>query len=50
MPFPRRDDRKRPRGPLVRWGKVETVNGVFRVREDAPTPRIGADQRILLYL
>ena len=50
MLFPRRDDRERLRGPLVRWGRVETVNGVFRVRVDAPTSRIGADQRILPYL
>jgi hypothetical protein len=30
---------------VTRWcagGKVETVDGVFRVREDQPTPRVGA--------
>jgi hypothetical protein len=30
---------------VARWcvgGKVETVAGVFRVRDDEPTPRIGA--------
>ena len=29
---------------VARWcvgGKVETVDGVFRVRDDAPTPRVG---------
>jgi hypothetical protein len=30
---------------VARWcvaQKVDTVNGVFRVRDDEPTPRIGA--------
>ena len=30
---------------VARWcvgGKVQTVNGVFRVRDDEPTPRVGA--------
>jgi hypothetical protein len=30
---------------VARWcvgGKVETVDGVFRVRDDEPTPRVGA--------
>src|SRR6266446_3199218 len=40
--FPRRDDRERIRGPLVRGAKVEIVDGVYRVRNDEPTPRIGA--------
>ena len=29
-------------GPLVRRTEVEIVDGVYRVRDDEPTPRIGA--------
>src|SRR6266478_5063309 len=40
--FPRCDNRERLRGPLVRGAKVEIVDGVYRVRNDEPTPRIGS--------